>query len=110
VADSFKPNIASLRQIRRLAVVEETCKAVAEAGAEYARSIAPVGDPTTDPTSGDYKKNIEARRVERDGYFIWQIVAADFKSTWIEYGSVHNEKYRVLGKTAEHLGGLAEGK
>lgn len=57
---------------------------VAEEGKEFWVSIAPVGDPKTDPHSGDYKAGIQVIEGKRGGVAVGAM-AAD--SWFVEYGT-----------------------
>lgn len=63
--------------------------AVAKQAVDYAKSIAPVDD-------GDYRDGI---RIGRKGTKGVLIEFADYKSHWVEYGSVHNEEHAVRART-----------
>lgn len=57
---------------------------VAEEGAEYWKSIAPVGDPKTDPHSGQYKDSIKVIEGKHGGV----AVGAMAPNAWfVEYGT-----------------------
>lgn len=73
--------------------------ALAEDAAEYARSIAPVGDPNEDPHSGAYRDNIV---VEQKGNNVY-VAFNDPKSHWIEYGTEHMPEYAIRARTEEHF-------
>jgi hypothetical protein len=71
---------------------------LANTGADYAQSIAPVGE-------GDYQDGIEGDTVFVDGAWRGRIAARDWKSRFIEYGTVDTPKFGVLRRTREHLQG-----
>lgn len=82
-------------------------------GVAYARSIAPVGhageggayQATTGRHPGDYRDGIVGEVRVSKSRMVGHVLATDFKSWWIEYGSAHMPKYRVLGRTMDHLSG-----
>lgn len=62
--------------------------ALANAAEAYWKSIAPVGDPATDPDSGSYKDSIKTKIMRgRNGLPFARIEASDYKAHWIEYGT-----------------------
>jgi hypothetical protein len=63
-------------KVVRLPEVKTSSKKAAQDIAEYARSIAPVGD------TGDYAAGIEVQETKA-GY---RVIARDQKSAWIEFG------------------------
>lgn len=75
----------------------------AQVGAEYARSIAPVG-PERDPHRGDFKKSIKAETYTAPGGFIQARIVAS--PIWVEFGRRHREPYsgaHTLKKTGDWL-------
>lgn len=85
---------------------EEAAKAAVEAARRIARQEA-YGTETHylksgfEVKPGDYMNSIEARQDE-DGN--WYIAAGDFKSWWIEWGSVHNPKIGTLRRACAEVG------
>jgi hypothetical protein len=85
--------------------------AVVAQGVAYARSIAPVGRgageggaylPRTGRRPGDYRNGIVGEVAVTRTRMVGRVLATDFKAGWIEYGSEHMPKYRVLGRTTDH--------
>lgn len=79
-------------------------------GVAYARSIAPVGHAgeggayrKSGRAPGEYREGIVGQVVVGKSRMVGRILATDFKSWWIEYGSAHMPKYRVLGRTMDHM-------
>ncbi len=72
---------------------------LAQAAAEYWRSIAPVGDPADDPNSGAYRDSIT---VEQDGDNVY-VVAKDYKAHWIEWGTETMDEFACRARTEEHF-------
>lgn len=72
---------------------------LAEAAAEYWRSIAPVGDPAVDPHSGAYRDSIH---VEQDGDKVY-VVASDNKAHWIEWGTETMDEFACRARTENHF-------
>jgi hypothetical protein len=91
LADYLKHDPALRSQLERMAA----------AGEAHAKSIAPVGDPRTDPHSGAYRDSIVgAVRVGRSRMAA-RIAAYDPKASWIEFGAANTRKQRVLGQALE---------
>lgn len=90
----------SLDQIRR------ENRAVAEEGAAFARSIAPVNE-------GDYKKSIHTEDLDDvNGLPARRIIATDHKAIWIEYGTgqpAPTPEFAVFAKMADHFDGDQRG-
>lgn len=72
-------------------------KRVAEAGAEYAKSIAPVD-------TGTFRNSITAEEV--DGK--WAIVSDDPAASYIEYGTEYTPEHATFARTADHVDNIAE--
>jgi hypothetical protein len=66
---------------------------------DYWKSVSPVGDPETDPHSGQYRDSIE---VEVNGQDV-KVVAQEDKAHLIEWGSAHNAEYAPRAKAYEHF-------
>jgi hypothetical protein len=83
--------------------------ALAERGATYARSIAPVGDREHVLASGyvdkpgDYRDGITASVVQGRRRMVGRVSATDYKAHRIEYGTAKMPKNPVIRRTAEHL-------
>lgn len=73
-----------------------------EAIAERARAIAPVGsEDEGDDDPGSYRDGIEVQvRTGSTGRKRVAVVATDWKSILIEYGSIHNPAFGTLRKAA----------
>lgn len=69
---------------------------IVDEAVDYARDIAPVDE-------GEYKDGIDGDVVFRNGAWRGRITARDFKSRFIEYGTVDTPKFGVLRRTREHL-------
>lgn len=102
---SFEMNPALIKSLLKSEAVSRECQRIAEEGVVYAQSIAPVGTEPHDKNPGAYRDGIKAIEHTTDTRAEWRIQATDFKSAWIEYGAEHTRKQRVMGKTAQHLGG-----
>jgi hypothetical protein len=72
-------------------------------GLDYARSIAPVGDPATDPDSGAYRDSLWAEVQVGPSRMVLRVGSTDYKRYWIEHGAKHMPKHRVLGRTLERM-------
>lgn len=101
----FVPNRVGLRQFLRNPVLAQALKAKAEEALKYAQSIAPVGDPTTDPHSGAYRDSLAVELHHSPTRVSARIVATDQKAHWIEFGAAHTTKQRVLGRSLDRIGG-----
>jgi hypothetical protein len=83
--------------------------ALASRGAEYARSIAPVGEKDHRLKSGyvdhagDYRDSIEGEVVFKNGRWRGRVVARDFKAHWIEYGTKKWPKLAIMRRTRDYL-------
>lgn len=73
--------------------ITEAKLAMAREAAAYARSIAPVDQ-------GDYVRGIQTVHVGASGV---GVAFTDFKSRWIEYGTVDTPEFGVAARTAEHF-------
>ena len=67
----------------------------------YAVSISP-------EDTGEYVESFEISRVDRDGLPGRSLSNTDDKANLIEYGSIHNPEFAVLGRTAHHFGGTVD--
>lgn len=76
----------------------------AEAGEKAAKDIAPVGRYAG---GGDYRDGIEATvgvRGARGGVIVGRVNAKDFKSHWIEFGTIRQPAKAVLRRALERVG------
>lgn len=77
---------------------------VAKKAAEYARSIAPVGDKTSKYTHpGAYRDGIIGYVAISKGRMRARVAATDWKSHFIEYGTKKMPKDAVLRRTLDHF-------
>lgn len=81
---------------------------------EFWKSIAPVGPYAHTLKSGhldepgDYRDGIKVYFIHNPaGHLIGIVKSFDYKSYWLEYGSVHNPEYGYAQKTVDHFGGEA---
>ena len=87
--------------------IREEVKRVAEKGAEYARSIAPVGG-TDDPFAGTFRDSIHVEEITkgRAGKLpAASIVSDDPAAVPIEYGTARTPEHGTFGKTEDFLRG-----
>jgi hypothetical protein len=85
-------------ELNELPEVRKAKVDVANEGAEYWKSIAPVGDPKKDPHSGQYKKSIHVQ--ERQGV----AVVADAPNAWfVEYGTNNISESACRARTEAYL-------
>lgn len=84
---------------------------LAKRGADYGKSIAPVGPKEHTLKSGyvdkpgDYRDSIEGMVVQGHRRMKGRVRATDYKAHWIEYGTKKWAKHGVLRKVADFLGG-----
>lgn len=69
---------------------------LAREAAAYARSIAPVAPVD----GGDYRDGIQVQHIGASGV---GVAFTDYKSVWIEYGTVDTPEFGVAGRTVEHF-------
>lgn len=94
----FIPNPKRIAALGRTAQLEEMLKRKAEEAAEVARSTAPV-------VTGRYKAGIEAETgLDEEGRLTGRVNAHDQKSSWIEFGSIHNTARHILANAVEAIG------
>jgi hypothetical protein len=93
---TFKKNPLVEDQIRRSVEMERALRAQAEAAAAAAREMAPVD-------SGDYRDGIKADS-DRDPIARAAVVATDFKSHWIEFGTIRQPARAILRRACEAVG------
>lgn len=92
--DGFTVDDAEIQQQELAGRIE-----LAEKAAAYWRTVSPVGDPATDPTSGEYLASIEVR-VQGDHVTVG---STDDKANLIEYGSINNEEFAPRAKVQAHF-------
>lgn len=82
-----------MRQVVRLPQVETAMKTYAEGIASRARSTAPW-------LTGSYRDSIRVELEDQAGWDRprYRVVADDYKSNWIEFGTEEMPAYRVLGQ------------
>jgi len=85
--------IAMKQHIAEDESITEAKLVLAREAAEYARSIGPVRE-------GDYVRGIQTVHVGASGV---GVVFTDFKSIWIEYGTVDTPEFDVAARTVEHF-------
>lgn len=76
---------------------------LARAGLEFARSIAPVGDPDTDKRAGQYLNSLYGEVHKGPTRMTARVGSTDYKRYWIEYGAVHTEKQMVLRRALDAM-------
>lgn len=94
--------------------VREALLAEAKRGEQYAKTIAPVNVDPGRPHKvsknhidhpGDYRDSIEGLVLFVEGAWRGRVVARDYKSHWIEYGTKHMGKFATMRRTAGYLRG-----
>ncbi|MFC0546930.1 hypothetical protein [Kutzneria chonburiensis] len=104
MAFEFKPDSAGLREyLKTNPELRAVLERVARTGLAYARSIAPVGDPATDPDSGAYRDSLYAEIHVSPSRMSVRVGSTDYKRYWVENGAAHMPKLRVLGRTLDHM-------
>lgn len=83
------------QELKKFPFVTSKTEGIVMAIAERAREMAPV-------ESGAYRDGIQINRVNDKG--VARVVATDQKSSWIEFGNVHQPGYFVIRSAAESLG------
>lgn len=77
---------------------------------EYAKSIAPVGDPKRNRNRkehpGTYRDSIQGEFHMSPTRMTYRILSRDPKAYWIEYGSKNNPKMAVLRRALDHAFGF----
>lgn len=95
-----------MEAVRRQAELEADVQEFAEKVRDHARREAPVD-------TGRYAAGIKVRRAKpANGLPARQVVATDFKSHWIEFGTGKpgpTDEHAPMGKTAHHFGGTLDG-
>jgi hypothetical protein len=93
--------------VSRMTKTKELLLARAESVVQEARAIAPVGDPTDPRYSsgqfhpGQYRDGIKASVVQLGDGFVGRVNAWDYKSNWIEFGTVNLPARHILTRAAE---------
>lgn len=114
MAIRYTASYSGLRQVMNSPEMQAVMRQVAEKGADYARGIAPVGDPRIDRHSGDYAASFEVS-VQANGGFHGDRAEARITNTAeyaaaVEWGDGAFPPYRhgrhVLARTASALGSL----
>lgn len=85
--------LAMKKHIEEDESITEAKLVMAREAAEYARSIAPVDE-------GDYRDGIQVQHVGVSGV---GVAFTDYKSVWIEYGTVDTPEFGVAARTVEHF-------
>jgi hypothetical protein len=88
--------------------VREQLHELAEKAADYARSIAPVGE-VRDPHPGAFRDSIEAREGNtKKGLPTAKIVSTNPAASFIEYGTARTPEHGTFIKTAAHFNGKGD--
>lgn len=85
---------------------------LAEEAVGIARSIAPVGNPAEgDEHAGQYRDSLHVETTDKGARVIADPLDSTGKSyaVYVEFGSIHNPAFHVLGETAAALGGMSAG-
>jgi hypothetical protein len=102
----YRPNYAGTGELMNSPEMVEVMRQIAEKGKAFAESIAPVGDPRTDPHAGEYKASFEVTAQAHGGVHgdraAAQIVNTSAHAAHVEW----QDGYHVLERTAEALGTL----
>lgn len=89
--------------------MQQEMRSRAEAVKALAEVLAPVGDPDTDPHAGRYKASFSVSSGRHGGFHrdraYGRVVNSAPEALWIEMGSKHNPRYRVLGAALSAAGG-----
>jgi hypothetical protein len=93
----FNPLAIAELQVEALAGMKE----IADERAEFARSIAPVGDPATDPHPGQFRDSIESDAGIEDGIAVGRILTTDPVGLYIELGTSDTPPHPTLQRAIE---------
>lgn len=103
-------NSAELRNFLHNTELDAELFRRASAALDYAKSIAPVGEVGHNPESSDepyepgaYRDSLHVERHSNPSRVSYRLATDDYKRAWIEYGSTHMPKFRVLGRTMNHV-------
>ncbi|GAS95464.1 uncharacterized protein RMCC_2430 [Mycolicibacterium canariasense] len=88
--------LAMKKHIEEDESITEAKLVMAREAAAYARSIAPVAPVD----GGDYRDGIQVQHVGVSGV---AVAFTDYKSVWIEYGTVDTPEFAVAARTVEHF-------
>lgn len=105
MATRIEFNTRELRKFLHNPELEAELMQRGNAGVDYAQSIAPVGDAAHDINSGEYRDSLKAEAHYSESRVSVRVGTDDYKRYWIEFGAAHMPKYRVLGKTMDHVKG-----
>jgi hypothetical protein len=111
MAIRFELDAAGLRDyLRTDPDLRATLERAVQDGAQYAQSIAPVGQPgeggaysSEHREPGAYQKSLRGVVHVGPSRMSGRIESDDFKAHWIEYGAAHTPKSRVLGRALEQI-------
>lgn len=95
MATKFVPNPAAPELLKRTPQMAAKLKHSADEAAEAARGLAPV-------RTGDYRDSIEGQSLPSEGKA--RVVAKDFKSIWLEFGTIHTPTFATLRRGVEAAG------
>lgn len=105
---AFELDLRGMREFMVNPELTETLKRIVDTGADYARSIAPVGigsDDRNEPP-GAYRDSIHGEVVITGERIEGRIVAEDWKAAIIEKGGQHGNTmapaHHVLSRTLDH--------
>jgi hypothetical protein len=105
---TLDPNIVG-EILKNNSQVRDELGSIIKKGLQAAQEMAPVGDISESAYDdgsrhpGDYRDGLQGRVVVQRSRMIGQVVSTDFKSWWIEFGTVNMSKQRVLGRTMDSL-------
>lgn len=114
MAFRYKKSYSGIGELMNGPEMQEVLRQAAEKGKAYAESIAPVGDPRTDPHPGEYKASFEVNVQSHGGLHgdraAAQVVNTSEYAAALEWGNgahpPYSHGYHVLGRTAQALGSL----
>ena len=94
----FVPNPIGIAALGKTEAMEQMLKEKAEQAAIEAQSQAPV-------LTGCYRDGIKAEAgLTEEGKLVGRVNAHDQKSSWIQFGSVHNTARHILANAVEAIG------
>jgi len=99
----YVPNPAAPREIEASLFMKVALESAAKMAAGRAKDFAPVD-------SGDYRDSIVGESVDVGGRWIGRVWAKDWKSGWIEFGTVREQAHATLRRGCEAVGLRVRGR
>lgn len=101
----FVPNPEGIALFRASPGIAAALQIHAQQAVDAAKLIAPIAsEPPSIGEAGDYLRGLAAHSGVDGGRALARVVGHDFKSVWIEFGSIHMPVYAVLRRACESVG------